>query len=52
MMAVKKAPTFENFKNTFSLFRVPEEDPDPAGLPEKDQTIVGSDEDNKVTRGL
>ena len=26
MTAVKKAPTFENFKNTFSLFRVPEED--------------------------
>lgn len=27
MMAVKKAPTFENLKNSFSLFRVPEEDP-------------------------
>ena len=26
MMAVKKAPTFENLKNSFSLFRVPEEE--------------------------
>ena len=46
MLAVKKAPNFENFKNSFSLFRVPEEDP--ATPAEKSPPIVDLGDVDKV----
>ena len=46
MMAVKKAPNFDNLKNSFSLFRVPEEDP--AALAEKSPAIVDQGDCDKV----
>jgi hypothetical protein len=50
MMAVKKGSAFENLKNSFSLFRVPEEDASAAekSPPIDDESTESGEKDVEV----